>query len=105
MPGKKIYIGVDVGGTKTAVVLSKRPPDSLGRIEFATLPEKGPERALGLIGHSVRRVPVGERGERGRGGGTSVRCWQGRRAYGVSHSGHRAGRGYHRRRQPIPGGQ
>ena len=43
---QKIYLGVDVGGTKTAVVLSARPPDSLGRIEFATMPEQGPERAL-----------------------------------------------------------
>jgi glucokinase len=53
---QKIYVGVDVGGTKTAVVLSKRPPDSLGRIEFATLPEQGPERALDLIEQSVRKL-------------------------------------------------
>jgi glucokinase len=53
---QKIYVGVDVGGTKTAVVLSARPPDSLGRIEFATLPEQGPERALGLIVQSVRSL-------------------------------------------------
>src|SRR5271163_1841665 len=51
---QKIYVGIDVGGTKTAVVLSARPPESLGRIEFATLPEQGPERALGLIVQSVR---------------------------------------------------
>jgi glucokinase len=53
---QKVYVGVDVGGTKTAVVLSARPPDSLGRIEFATLPEQGPERALGLIVQSVRSL-------------------------------------------------
>ena len=53
---QKIYIGVDVGGTKTAVLLSARPPDSLGRIEFATLPEQGPERALDLIVQSARRL-------------------------------------------------
>jgi glucokinase len=53
---QKIYVGVDVGGTKTAVVLSSRPPESLGRIEFATLPEQGPERALGLIVQSVRSL-------------------------------------------------
>jgi glucokinase len=52
----KIYIGVDVGGTKTAVVLSSHPPDCLGRIEFPTLPEQGPERALGLIVESVRSL-------------------------------------------------
>jgi glucokinase len=51
---QKVFIGVDVGGTKTAVILSARPPDSLGRIEFATLPEQGPERAIKLIVESAR---------------------------------------------------
>ena len=53
---QKIFIGVDVGGTKTAVILSARPPDRLGRIEFATLPEQGPERALNLIVESARSL-------------------------------------------------
>jgi glucokinase len=52
----KIYIGVDVGGTKTAVVVSSHPPETLGRIEFATLPEQGPERALRLIVESARSL-------------------------------------------------
>ena len=52
----KVYIGVDVGGTKTAVVVSSQPPETLGRIEFATLPEQGPERALRLIVESARRL-------------------------------------------------
>jgi glucokinase len=52
----KAYIGVDVGGTKTAVVVSSHPPDTLGRIEFATLPEQGPERALRLIVESARSL-------------------------------------------------
>jgi glucokinase len=56
MAGKKIYIGVDIGGTKTAVLLSARPPDTLGRIEFATLPEQGPKRALDLIVQSTRSL-------------------------------------------------
>jgi glucokinase len=51
-----IYLGVDIGGTKTAVVLSSHPPDCLGRIEFPTLPEQGPERALGLIVESARSL-------------------------------------------------
>jgi glucokinase len=51
-----IYLGVDVGGTKTAVVLSSHPPDCLGRIEFPTLPEQGPERALRLIVESARSL-------------------------------------------------
>jgi glucokinase len=58
---QKIYIGVDVGGTKTAVLLSARPPESLGRIEFATLPEHGPQRVLDLIVQSARRL-VAEHG-------------------------------------------
>jgi glucokinase len=53
---EKVHIGVDVGGTKTAVILSARPPESLGRIEFATLPEQGPERALRLIVESARSL-------------------------------------------------
>jgi glucokinase len=52
----KVYIGVDVGGTKTAVVISSHPPETLGRIEFATLPEQGPERAVRLIVESARRL-------------------------------------------------
>ena len=53
---KKIYVGVDIGGTKTAVVLSSHPPECLGRIEFPTLPEQGPERALRLIVESARSL-------------------------------------------------
>src|SRR5450631_2483852 len=52
----KVFIGVDVGGTKTAVVVSSHPPETLGRIEFATLPEQGPERALQLIIESARSL-------------------------------------------------
>lgn len=50
----KVYVGIDVGGTKTAVVISVNPPEVLGRIEFATVPAKGPERALGLIKQGIR---------------------------------------------------
>jgi glucokinase len=53
---EKVFLGVDVGGTKTAVILSARPPESLGRIEFATSPELGPERALRLIVESARSL-------------------------------------------------
>jgi glucokinase len=51
---QKIFVGVDVGGTKTAVVLSARPPVTLGRVEFATLPEEGPQPALERIVESAR---------------------------------------------------
>ncbi len=53
---QKILIGVDVGGTKTAVVLSSRPPETIGRVEFATLPERGPRYALDRIVESVRSL-------------------------------------------------
>ncbi len=53
---EKVYLGVDVGGTKTAVILSARPPEALGRMEFATSPELGPKRALQLIVDSGRSL-------------------------------------------------
>jgi glucokinase len=52
----KIWIGVDIGGTKTAVVLSAEPPAMLGRIEFPTLPDQGPERAIELIKQSIHEL-------------------------------------------------
>jgi glucokinase len=51
-----IWIGVDIGGTKTAVVLASDPPAMLGRIEFATLPDQGPERAIELIKQSIHKL-------------------------------------------------
>jgi len=56
---KTAWIGVDIGGTKTAVVLAQKPPAILARIEFPTLPEQGPERALALIQQSVHEVMRG----------------------------------------------
>jgi glucokinase len=53
---EKVYLGVDVGGTKTAVILSAHPPEALARIELATLPDQGPERALQLIVESGRSL-------------------------------------------------
>jgi glucokinase len=53
---EKAFVGVDVGGTKTAVIVSVRPPETLGRIEFATLPDQGSERALQLIVESARSL-------------------------------------------------
>lgn len=51
-----VYGGVDIGGTKTAVVLSARPPAILARAEFPTLPEQGPERALALVQDHLCRL-------------------------------------------------
>lgn len=43
------WIGIDIGGTKTAVLLSIAPPELVARVEFPTLPDQGPERALQKI--------------------------------------------------------
>ena len=42
----KLWAGVDIGGTKTAVVVSADPPDALSRTEFPTLPANGPQPAI-----------------------------------------------------------
>ena len=49
------WIGVDIGGTKTAVVISSQLPSILERTEFSTQPEEGPERAIALIKQSVQQ--------------------------------------------------
>ena len=49
-----LLVGIDIGGTKTAVVLSHQPPEVLARAEFATRPAKGPQQALNQIKKSVR---------------------------------------------------
>lgn len=53
---ENFWIGVDIGGTKTAVVLAHEPPAMLARIEFPTLPQQGPERAIALIKQSIYDV-------------------------------------------------
>jgi len=53
-PEAKLLIGIDIGGTKTAVLLSRQPPAVLARKEFATRPAQGPERALQLIKSTIR---------------------------------------------------
>jgi glucokinase len=52
----RILAGVDIGGTKTAVVISAEPPTILGRAEFATLPDQGPARALNLIQEHLEQL-------------------------------------------------
>jgi glucokinase len=47
--GENLWAGVDIGGTKTAVVLSSTPPQILSRTEFPTAPELGPEPAIRQI--------------------------------------------------------
>ncbi len=52
----KVWIGVDIGGTKTAVVLCSEPPAILERIAFPTLPEHGPDHALTLIRQTIHQM-------------------------------------------------
>ncbi len=72
--GEKIWVGVDIGGTKTAVVLSSEPPEMLGRIEFPTLPEQGPERVIDLIKQSIHQLVDSLGIDRARLGGIGVSC-------------------------------
>jgi len=50
---KKVLAGIDIGGTKTAVVLSTEPPNVLGREEFATRPGRGPQAAIAHIKKAI----------------------------------------------------
>jgi len=52
--GAPLLVGIDIGGTKTAVLLSSQPPDVLSRMEFPTRPVEGPARAIELIKSGVR---------------------------------------------------
>ena len=51
---ENVWVGIDVGGTKTAIVISADPPTVLGRTEFATLPCKGADRAVKLAKEAIR---------------------------------------------------
>jgi predicted NBD/HSP70 family sugar kinase len=55
MPSR-LLIGVDIGGTKTAVLASLNPPSVLERIEFPTRPARGPGPAIGLIKRGIREL-------------------------------------------------
>jgi glucokinase len=50
------WIGVDIGGTKTAAVLSTSPPAIDARVEFATSPELGPDPAIERIQSAIREI-------------------------------------------------
>jgi glucokinase len=54
--GRNLLVGIDIGGTKTAVLLSSNPPEVLARRQFATRPAQGAERALSLIQSIVREL-------------------------------------------------
>jgi len=50
---KSVWAGVDIGGTKTAVTISLAPPVLLSRVEFPTLPAKGPEPTIRRIENAI----------------------------------------------------
>lgn len=52
----KLLVGIDIGGTKTAVLLSSTPPEVIARKEFATRPAQGWERAVELIKSGIREM-------------------------------------------------
>lgn len=54
--GERIWVGVDIGGTKTGIVLCTEVPDVLARIEFPTLPALGPERAVEIIKKTIHEL-------------------------------------------------
>jgi glucokinase len=72
--GNNTRIGVDIGGTKTAIVFSSEPPVTLARIEFPTLPEQGPGRVLDLIKENIHQLLHQWGIERGQLGGIGVSC-------------------------------
>ncbi|MBZ5543744.1 MAG: ROK family protein [Acidobacteriia bacterium] len=53
---KEILAGIDIGGTKTAVLISAQPPEAITRVEFPTRPAKGPQHAIGLIKKSLHEM-------------------------------------------------
>jgi glucokinase len=55
MPAQ-LFIGVDIGGTKTAVLASREPPSVLERIEFPTRPARGPGPAIELIKRGISNL-------------------------------------------------
>lgn len=66
----RTLIGVDIGGTKCAVVLGTDEPRVLDRVSFPTEVELGPERAVERIVATTRLVR--DRGLRGPGGPMAV---------------------------------
>jgi glucokinase len=71
---EKLWAGVDIGGTKTAVLISAQPPAVLKRLEFATLPANGPGPAIDQI-KSLLGSMLGELGaDRASIAGIGVSC-------------------------------
>jgi glucokinase len=61
---EKLWAGLDIGGTKTAVLFSANPPHVIKRVEFATRPANGPEPAIEQIKSSLHAM-LAELAEKG----------------------------------------
>jgi glucokinase len=59
-----VLLGVDIGATKTAVVLSDNPPEVQARREFPTREELGPQQTIDRIIASARELLDGRHVER-----------------------------------------
>jgi glucokinase len=70
----EIWVGVDIGGTKTAVVVSRKPPEAISRIEFATRPDKGPQQAIDQILAGLHRMLTDLKADPERLSGIGVSC-------------------------------
>lgn len=53
---RDIWVGVDIGGTKTAIVVSRKPPEVILRTEVATLPVNGPQPVIEQILAALHRM-------------------------------------------------
>ncbi|MGO9607616.1 MAG: ROK family protein [Candidatus Binataceae bacterium] len=73
MPGK-VWIGVDIGGTKTAVVLSIKPPAVESRLQFATRPARGPGHAVDSIREGIATMLAARRLSNAAIAGIGVSC-------------------------------
>ncbi len=51
-----LLIGVDIGGTKCAVVLGNTVPEILDRVEFSTESKAGPEQTINKIENAVQNI-------------------------------------------------
>ncbi|HEX3880152.1 MAG TPA: ROK family protein [Bryobacteraceae bacterium] len=59
-----LLLGIDIGGTKTAVVVSDQPPEVIARREFLTRPELGPQQTIEQIIATARELLAGRPIER-----------------------------------------
>jgi glucokinase len=53
---QEAWVGVDIGGTKTAVVFSRKPPEVILRVEFPTFPNKGPKKTIDQVVAAIHRM-------------------------------------------------